>query len=344
MKRPTISIVMPNYNHATEMRVSLATIVNQSRPADEIIVVDDGSTDTSREVIAEFAAGCPALRLVRHGTRQGVAAAVNRGLAETTTSHIILASADERIMPDMCEQMEMALNDFPDAALVIAQFTEWFPETGLLRYGDDNECKLWFVDGARPVWVSARQFQCLLHRRHVRLAANSAMFARAALFEVGLFDPALQWHADWFAIYAIALRYGFVAVPRVLSWYRVAPGSFSARGASTLGRQGPVVMALHTKLDDYNYADIRRALLRSPSAMAPFMRATLLTLVWQPRRYGRLARIGLWWLREVLLGRRPKRWATILRHVRDRIPRAGWAGSKTSPFTVRSDRSNDPKW
>jgi glycosyltransferase involved in cell wall biosynthesis len=329
-RRTTISIVVPNYNHASELRCSLTAIVKQSRPADEIIIVNDGSTDDSLAVIEEFASLTTTLRLVRNEVRQGVVAAVNRGLKEATSDYVILASADEQIMPDMCEQMEAALTAFPHSQLLVAKFTEWFPETGTTRHGEDDECEFWFARGPQPVWVSPELLQDLLSRRHVRLSVNSAMFKRTALFEVGLLDPALEWHSDWFAIYATAFRHGFTAVPRILSWYRVSYEGYSSDGMSNPKQQRRVVRSLHEKLDTAEFADVRRALMRAPSSMSPMIRATLLVLITQPWRYGRLAYIASWWLGEVVKGRRPRVWATTVNRLRRRLFARAAAPSTTS--------------
>jgi glycosyltransferase involved in cell wall biosynthesis len=329
-RRPTISIVMRNYNHASELRRSLPAIVNQSRPADEVIIVNDGSTDDSLAVIGEFASLTTTLRLVRNEVRQGVVAAVNRGLREAICDYVILAAADEQIVPDMCEQMETALIAFPHSQLVVAKFTEWFPETGITRHGQDDECDFWFVRGLQPIWVSPALLRDLLWRRHVRLSVNSAMFKRTALFEVGLFDPALEWHSDWFAIYATAFRHGFTAVPRVLSWYRVARESYSSNAGSNSKGQRRVVRNLHEKLDTAAFADVRRALMRAPSSMSPMMRATLLVLIARPSRYGRLAYIAAWWLREVVRGHRPRIWATAVKSLRRRLFARAAAPSTTT--------------
>jgi glycosyltransferase involved in cell wall biosynthesis len=327
---PSISIVLPNYNHSAYLPSSLSAIVTQTRPADEIIIVDDGSTDNSLDIIASFAARTPAMRVVRHVERQGVVAAVNRGIREATGDYIILASADERIMETMCERMAKARDAFPDAKLFVAHFTEWWPETGKLRCGEDGETALWFVEGPAPCRLSPEDLIAQLRRRHVRLSANAAMFERATLLKCGLLDGALKWHSDWFMIYAVAFRHGFVAIPEVLSWFRVTEESYSVRGVAATAEQERVVLNLHGKLSQPEYADIRRALMRGPSAMDPFMRQTLTVLPRHPRYWNRLVYIGAWWLREVALGRRPRRWARMLQ-------RMGQAAGRPSGETLDAE-------
>jgi glycosyltransferase involved in cell wall biosynthesis len=320
---PTISIVLPNYNHARELGVSLAAIAAQTRPADEIVIVDDGSTDDSLEVIADFAARWPNLRLIKHEQRQGVVAAVNRGAREARGDYVILASADELILPDCCEAFAEAMAQFPQARLAVSKFTEWFPRTGELRLGQDSECDLWFLSGDGAEWVSPRRFHELLAKAHIRLSVNSAMFERALLLEIGPFDPALRWHSDWFAIYAAAFRHGFCAIPRTLSWFRMEEDSYSSAGAANTADQKRVIEALYAKLDMQEFADIRSALMRSPSAMVPFMRTMLPMLVKRPMRYLEAMSVGTWWLKQFLRGRRPRAWARFLnRNIR---PPAGQA-------------------
>jgi hypothetical protein len=141
------------------------------------------------------------------------------------------------------------------------------------------------------------------------------MFQRETLLKCGLLDAELKWHSDWFMIYAVAFRYGFVAIPEILSWFRVTEESYSVKGVAATAEQARVVLNLHAKLDQPEFADVRQALMRAPSAMAPFMRQTLMVLPRYPRRWNRLGHIGAWWLREVALGRRPRRWARMLQHM-----------------------------
>src|SRR5258707_12471256 len=62
---PTLSVVLPNYNHARFIGRALAALLGQERAADEIIVIDDGSTDDSVAVIERIAAAAPTIRLLR---------------------------------------------------------------------------------------------------------------------------------------------------------------------------------------------------------------------------------------------------------------------------------------
>lgn len=304
---PRLSVVMPNYNHSSALRESVGAILAQTQPPDEIVIVDDGSTDDSLAVLADFARGDARIRIIRHETNKGVVAAVNRGIREATGDFVFLASADERMMPEACAVLMSALEQNPGSQLVVSAYTEWRPETGEVVVHDRrSEQGLWFMKpGEEQRAVSPQELEAILKRAFAFLSINTAIFRRQALLDAGLYDPALRWHSDWFLIYCVALRHGFIAVNRSLVWFRVDEHSYSGHGMRQAAQQQAVAAAIQAKLREPEYADFRAALLRAPAAMSTFMRGTLMTLAASPREYGTLARILKWWLLEVLHGRRP---------------------------------------
>ena len=90
MSEPTISVVIPLYNKQLEIGAAVRSALAQTRPPQEIIVVDDGSTDGGAEIVR--AIGSPLVRLVRQ-SNAGVCAARNRGIAESTGEYIALRDA-----------------------------------------------------------------------------------------------------------------------------------------------------------------------------------------------------------------------------------------------------------
>lgn len=303
---PTLSIVMPNRNHATELATSLGAIVAQTRLPDEIIVVDDASTDHSRDVIRSFMARCPAIRMIENSSRLGVAGAVNLGLGEATGDWLVLASADERLEPSMCGDLLAAVTATPGTRLAISAYCEWQPESEIVEiHGRESDLGMWYLAGQEPEYISPERLHTLLGQRFVWIGANTAIMRRSDLVAVGGFDPALRWHSDWFAMYAIAFAHGFLAVPKPYAWFRVDPLSYSGRGMRDPAASEEVALAIQMKLDQPQFAAMREALRRSPGAMSPFFRPTLKAMARRPHYYGRMAPMLGWWLGEVLRGRRP---------------------------------------
>jgi glycosyltransferase involved in cell wall biosynthesis len=96
----TLSVVLPNYNHAKLIGRALAALLAQKRAADEIIVIDDGSTDDSVHVIERVAAKAPAIRILRNENNIGVIATLQRGLKVARGNYVYFAASDDWIFPD----------------------------------------------------------------------------------------------------------------------------------------------------------------------------------------------------------------------------------------------------
>ncbi len=309
----TVSVVLPNFNHASELESSIPALLEQTDQPEEIIVVDDGSTDGSVELLQSYARRAPHLKIRRHQANRGVEAAISTGLEAAAGNYIILASADELVHPELCASLRQAIEQFPNARMAFARFGEWNAQNGQARSLNPRDPReMWYVRGDQPEFVSSQDFIEHLSRRFVCLSANAAIIERRALLEVGGFDPALKWHSDWFAMYALAFRYGFVAVPKSLALFRLSNDSYSARGMKVLKKQSEVALNIQRKIHAAEFQDVRKCLQRAPAAMSTFMRATLLTLPWHPRYYPMLARILIWWSGEVVAGRRPKFWSAFL--------------------------------
>jgi glycosyltransferase involved in cell wall biosynthesis len=126
-----ISVVIPLYNKAAEIERTLLSVLAQSVQPREIIVVDDGSTDGSAEIVERIAS--PLLRLVRQ-SNAGVSAARNKAISLASGRWVALLDGDDR----WCE----------DYLLTMAQLIEQYPECG--AYGSafyvDNGDKLVVAD------------------------------------------------------------------------------------------------------------------------------------------------------------------------------------------------------
>ncbi len=330
----TVSIIMPNYNHGKELHVSLLAAATQSVAADEIIVVDDDSTDASVEIIEQFATHFPNVRLLRNAEHAGVAKAVSLGLEAARGDYVVMASADEKMLPTMIENLSAVSRRFPAAQMITSAYTQWWPERNEIRvHGPDSELGPWFLPSPDPSFIAPEQLHRFLRRSFVWLAVNSAMFSRASILEAGGYDPALRWHSDWFLSYAIAFKYGVVVVPKSLALFREVGESYSRKGMRDPQQQRDVAMAIQNKLleDRFNY--FRRAAMRSPVIMSTFMRQTILGLMSRPSMYPMLRAILRWWVLEVVRGRRPGAWARFLH-----------GGSLPKPKAVGHWSASDLEW
>ncbi|MEX2209237.1 MAG: glycosyltransferase family A protein [Myxococcota bacterium] len=109
----SVSVIIPCYNSGPFLRESIESALRQTRPPEQVIVIDDGSSDDSASVAASF----PQVRLVRQ-SNQGPSLTRNRGLAEATGEFVVFQDADDRLLPDAIEIGLRALREHPASGFV----------------------------------------------------------------------------------------------------------------------------------------------------------------------------------------------------------------------------------
>ena len=305
--RPTVSVVLPNYNHARFIGKSLNALAAQTRPPDEIIVIDDASTDDSIAVIESFGDTLPQLQLLRNERNMGVNHTLNRGFGEARGSHILSSAADDWIEPDFVARMSEAVARYPEGRICVSDYVQYFEaDQRLVHHQSDSDLSSWYA-ADHPQYFAPDAFGRLLDRGFVWLPVNASLIERSALLAIGGFDPHLRWHADWFAIYTLAFRYGFTIVPEPLSVFRVASETYSGAGMRDPRQQHDVCEAILDKLNEPEFADIREALCHHPAALSTFFRPLVHVLAQRPREWPYLGSLARWWIGEVAHGRRPRR-------------------------------------
>lgn len=97
---PTFSILISNYNYEAYVGAAIESALAQTWPHVEVIIVDDGSTDGSREIIARY----PSVRAI-HQENTGQCVAIRRALAASTGDLVITLDADDELLPNTCERV-----------------------------------------------------------------------------------------------------------------------------------------------------------------------------------------------------------------------------------------------
>lgn len=111
---PRATVVIPLYNKAPHVTRAIRSVLSQTEPDFEVIVVDDGSTDDGASIVAALIPLDSRLRLVRQ-ENQGVSAARNRGIAEARSGFISFLDADDEWEPDHLETLLRLREAFPQA-------------------------------------------------------------------------------------------------------------------------------------------------------------------------------------------------------------------------------------
>ena len=236
----SLSVIIPNFNHARYLPAVVESCFSQAVQPDEVIVVDDASTDDSRIVLTHLASRFHALRVVAHEGNRGPAAALNTGVDAAGAEWVLLRAADDLCTPSSFATCRQLAAQFPAAGLITGDVVV-FERTPLCGV---REC----LGRARtPVCVSADTF---VEGFGGNIIHGAASFVRASWVrdERG-FDESLRWHCDWFLLMALGLSRGFIYAPEVLGAIRLSPHSYNARGTADESRQSAVLDHLLTRLE-----------------------------------------------------------------------------------------------
>jgi GT2 family glycosyltransferase len=190
-----VSAIIPVYNGREFLAEAVASISAQTRPVDELIVVDDASTDGSAELAASLGA-----RVLRLSSNGGPSVARNRALREATGDVAAFLDADDCWLPRHCELLVGACERHPDSLVVSARTQSW---------RDQQRAEL----AEPPHNVAFDALELLVQSNFVPQAG--AVVRREAILEIGGYNEALRLSEDYELWLRAAMRGPFVHVPAV---------------------------------------------------------------------------------------------------------------------------------
>jgi glycosyltransferase involved in cell wall biosynthesis len=112
--RPKISVLMPVYNNAPFLGDAVESILSQSFPDFEFVIIDDGSIDGSPEIAATYACKDSRIRLQRNAENMGIVFSLNRGLKECRGDYIIRMDSDDIALPERFKKQLALMEDNPE--------------------------------------------------------------------------------------------------------------------------------------------------------------------------------------------------------------------------------------
>lgn len=151
--RDDITVVVTAHNYGRYLRACLASILDQTQRPGALIVVDDGSRDSTPEVLAELTPQLQAafdFTVIRHPVARGNAAALNAGIRASTTPLVAHVDADDICLPRYIEAMAEALDAREDIAYVYPKLVLTGAETGIYRTFPFHEGRLIFAGNYIP--------------------------------------------------------------------------------------------------------------------------------------------------------------------------------------------------
>jgi glycosyltransferase involved in cell wall biosynthesis len=209
-----ISVVIPAFDASAFIAESIGSACRQTHSDLDIIVVDDGSTDDTAQIVRVLAARDPRIRLIEADHR-GVSAARNRGIAEARSGLIATLDADDLWHPGKIErQYDLLRHSEPDVGVVYC----W-------AAGIDALGRV-----ILPVWNASLAEGDVLRdivRSGILSNGSTPLMRREAIERAGGYDENLQLCEDWQFYTALAGVCRFRAIPECLTGYRITDTSTS---------------------------------------------------------------------------------------------------------------------
>jgi glycosyltransferase involved in cell wall biosynthesis len=212
---PLISIVIPCYQQAQFLPDAIEGALAQTHRKIEVIVVDDGSPDSTAEVVARY----PEVRCVQQQNR-GVAEARNAGFRASSGEYVLFLDADDRLTPNAVETHLRCFAEHPEAGFVVGDIDQISSDGSYLR---------------SPRWqeLATNQYEQLLKVDHV---ANTVavMFRRSVVETVGGFDGSYSPTEDYEILLRITRVFPGAQHRSVVAQYRRHDSNTSRKGALML--------------------------------------------------------------------------------------------------------------
>jgi len=207
---PLVSVVIPTYNQAQYLGACIDSVLAQTYPAIEIVVVDDGSTDATPDVLAGYGDGITQLRQSNHGA----ASALNHGIRASRGEFVCWLSSDDAFTPDKVRLQVEAFSARPALGLSFMGFD---------TVDADGHFK---ADRSDIVWRHPDLFVSVFWANPIN--GSTVMMPRRVIDDVGPFNETLRADVDAEMWFRVLERYPAAHIPGVHLHYRVHARSLSA--------------------------------------------------------------------------------------------------------------------
>ena len=221
---PQVSLCMPHLNSGGFVHERMRSIVSQTLRDWELIIVDSASTDGSLEVLEQYAASDPRIR-IHQAPRDGIYSNINRAIGMSWGRFVYLATSDDTMASDCLESMVAALEAHPECGFAHCCLTI-IDEEGHALVGPESwenyESQRHFGDWLRKSHVRRAPHDGLLHFRHFTVFTSlTQLLVRRELYRrLGAFRTDRSSFADFEWEMKASLVENVVHVPRALATWR----------------------------------------------------------------------------------------------------------------------------
>jgi len=218
----SLSVVIPNFNDGKYLKRCIDSICSQDVLPNELIILDDASTDNSVQVIEDAIRGHSFARLVHNPLNLGGGGVpnANKGLGMATSKFILFLGANDLILPGLFLKVKESLEVNPDAGLFSAMVWLMDERGSYLRIHPSPVLSLF------DTFIPPEMCRKIMAYQGSWLTGQTTVYRREALVAAGGFDATLGGLCDLLAAHCVASRYGAAYSPTPLGVMRIHKGAF----------------------------------------------------------------------------------------------------------------------
>jgi len=226
MQSPVVSVVIPMYNASRYIEVTINSVLIQSYTDFEVIVIDDGSSDSGPEIVQKLIERDPRIRIEFNPENSGVCASRNNGYASARGRYIMFLDADDLIAPLSLEKLCQTLEQSDHSVAMAYGAIVHMDESGVVQFEPS-------IPGQRDNTITGwLQFNGVG-------SGSGALIKRDCLEQAGLFNESMRQAegegcADWLFYIGIRRHFDVVYLPYPMVGYRVLGESMSSNPAHML--------------------------------------------------------------------------------------------------------------
>ncbi len=220
-----LSVIVPNYNHAQYLESRVSSILAQLTDNMELVIVDDGSTDNSVEILEKYASQDARLKLIKSPKNAGVVSAANTAISASKGKYLVFFASDDIVLPNFFSKTLAVLKEHPEVPLCCSNF-------GYTTQDEPEIIKSFpLIKNIQHVttFQGGQKTVKLFRDDPFGIPGHTTIVRRDSVLKKGGFIPEIGASCDWYLLHAIALEEGFAYLPETLSVLRVLPNSYSAQ-------------------------------------------------------------------------------------------------------------------
>lgn len=217
-----LSIVLTNFNDAPFLQKRVESILVQLGPNDELVITDDCSTDSSPELLDFLAQKDERICYQRNEINLGPIATFTLSAQRARGAYLVMFASDDEVLPGFIEENMRVLEAHTDLAVCCSDNAKSFADEPSNMRVDRlvEQC-------VEPLILRPPETVSYFRQKPFWIPSHTAVFRRDLFLRHGGVLESLGPYCDWYALHALALKYGLAYIPKALAVWRQDPKSYS---------------------------------------------------------------------------------------------------------------------